>query len=214
MNLKPAIEIVYSDGAILLVNKPGGLLSVPGRGPDKQDCLVTRLQKQFPELPEQPAVHRLDMHTSGLMLLAMNEATHRNLSKQFQYRLVIKRYIAVVQGQVQGESGTIELAFRLDTENRPYQVYDPVNGKMGTTLWKKLSAHPLGTRIEFTPLTGRTHQLRLHASHPKGLGVPIVGDYLYGNGQDGEPMLLHASYLSFRHPVTGNSCEYRSEPPF
>ena len=208
------IDIVYKDDSILLVNKPGGLLSVPGRGPDKQDCLVTRLKEKFPELPEQPAVHRLDMHTTGLMLLAMNESAHRNLSKQFNYRLIIKRYIAVVQGQVQGESGTIELAFRLDTENRPYQVYDPVNGKLGTTLWKKISADPSGTRIEFTPLTGRTHQLRLHAAHPEGLGVPIVGDYLYGNGQDGEPMLLHACYLSFRHPVTGTSCEFRSAPPF
>ena len=212
--LESTIEIIYKDTSILLVNKPGGLLTVPGRGPDKQDSLVRRLQKQIPELPEQPAVHRLDMHTSGLMLFAMNEAAHRNLSKQFQYRLVIKRYIAVVEGVVHGDSGTIELAFRLDTENRPYQVYDPVNGKMGTTLWKKLSEDPGGTRIEFTPLTGRTHQLRLHASHSKGLGVPIIGDYLYGTGQDGDPMLLHASYLCFRHPVTGTSCEYRSEPPF
>ena len=212
--MKQKIEIIYQDDAILLVNKPGGLLSVPGRGPDKQDCLVTRLQKEFPQLPEQPAVHRLDLHTSGLMLLAMNQAVHRNLSKQFHYRLVIKRYIAVVEGEVHAESGTIELAFRLDTENRPYQIYDPVHGKTGTTLWKRLFSDPRGTRIEFTPLTGRTHQLRLHAAHPKGLGVPIVGDYLYGNGRDGDMMMLHATYLCFQHPVTGKRCEHHCPPPF
>lgn len=207
-------EIIHRDDSILLVNKPGGLLAVPGKGPDKQDCVVSRIRKIIPQLPAQPAVHRLDMHTSGLMLLAMTDQAHRNLSRQFQYRLVLKRYIAVVEGKLEQQSGTIELAFRLNPENRPYQVYDPEHGKSGTTLWRKIADDPRGTRIEFTPLTGRTHQLRLHAAHPKGLGMPIVGDFLYGNGADGDMMFLHASYLSFIHPASGKTCCFTSTPPF
>lgn len=208
------LDIIYHDRALLVVDKPGGLLSVPGRGDDKQDCVVSRAKKLYPDLPEQPAVHRLDMGTSGLMLLARNEQAHRNLSKQFHYRMVIKRYISVIEGEPEDDSGTIELAFRLDPENRPYQVYDPVNGKMGVTLWKKIGADPQGTRVEFTPLTGRTHQLRLHASHPEGLGSPIIGDYLYGSGNDGDQMLLHSCYISFKHPETGKPCSFTSDPPF
>jgi tRNA pseudouridine32 synthase/23S rRNA pseudouridine746 synthase len=208
------LEIIHNDSAFLLINKPGGLLSVPGRGEENQDCVVTRAQKLFPDLPGQPAVHRLDLHTSGLMLLARTPQALNNLMRQFQYRLVVKRYIGVIEGDPVEISGTIELAFRLDPENRPYQVYDPVNGKQGVTLWKKIAGDPRGSRIEFTPLTGRTHQLRLHASHPRGLGYPIVGDYLYGSGNDGDPMLLHACSLSFSHPSNGKPCVFESAPPF
>ena len=208
------IDILFSDSTILLVNKPGGLLSVPGKGPDNADCVVSRMRALFPELPEQPAVHRLDLHTSGIMLLALTPQAHRNLVRQFQYRLVVKKYLAIVEGHVSGDSGTIELAFRLDPENRPRQVYDPVNGKQGVTLWKKIKEQGHNTRIEFTPLTGRTHQLRLHAAHPEGLGCPIVGDYLYGSGQDGDKMMLHSSYLAFNHPATGQQRVFESEPPF
>jgi len=212
--LAPELEILHSDSAFILINKPGGLLSVPGRGEEKQDCVVSRAQKMFPGLPAQPAVHRLDLHTSGLILLARTRHSLKNLMRQFQYRLVLKHYTGVVEGDPIGDSGIIELSFRLDPHNRPYQVYDPVNGKQGVTLWKKIAGDPRGCRIEFTPLTGRTHQLRLHASHPKGLGSPIVGDYLYGSGNDGDPMLLHASYLSFCHPGSGKPCVFESSPPF
>ena len=199
------IEIIYSDSSIVVVNKPGGLLSVPGRGPDKQDCLVNRIRDQYPNCIPQPSVHRLDMDTSGLMVLALTADAHKNLSIQFQNRAVKKQYVALLEGVVKGEHGEIRLPFRLDIDNRPYQIYDPVQGKMGTTLWEKIDIVNNQTRILFTPITGRTHQLRLHASHPMGLGCPIVGDRLYGNGKPGESLLLHASCLSFKHPANSKT---------
>ena len=208
------LDILHHDRSLLVINKQGGLLSVPGKGADKQDSVVSRAKKYYADLPDQPAVHRLDMMTSGLMLLARTPQAHRNLVRQFQYRLVLKRYIALVEGDLQETSGTIDLAFRLDPENRPYQIYDPVNGKQGVTLWRTLAREPAGTRVEFTPLTGRTHQLRLHASHPMGLGSPIVGDYLYGSGNDGDRMLLHSCFISFNHPEDSKPCTFSSDPPF
>lgn len=208
------LDIIHEDRSLLVINKQCGLLSVPGKGEEKQDCVVSRAKELFPDLPIQPAVHRLDMMTSGLMLLGRTPQAHRNLVRQFQYRLVLKRYVAIVEGDLLEESGAIELAFRLDPENRPLQIYDPVNGKQGVTLWRKIAREPSGTRVEFTPLTGRTHQLRLHASHPMGLGSPIVGDYLYGSGNDGDRMLLHSCFISFNHPENNNQCTYSSEPPF
>jgi len=212
--LSTELNIVHEDRSLLVINKPGGLLSVPGRGPQKQDCVVSRAKVIYPDLPNQPAVHRLDMMTSGLMLLARTPEAHRDLVRQFQFRLVLKHYIAMVEGHLDRNSGTITLAFRLDPDNRPYQVYDPINGKQGVTLWRTVTSEPSGTRVEFTPLTGRTHQLRLHASHPKGLGAPIVGDYLYGSGNDGDRMLLHSRFISFYHPDSHNLCSFASEPPF
>ncbi|MCI5138389.1 MAG: RluA family pseudouridine synthase, partial [Candidatus Electrothrix sp. AR1] len=194
MAMKKELEIIFADQQLVVVNKPGGLLAVPGRGPDKQDSVVSRLKAQFPDAIDQPAVHRLDMATSGLMLLALTTEAHRHLSCQFSQRQVDKIYIALLDGAVTEESGEIELRFRLDPENRPYQVYDPVQGKNGITRWRRLAlsgtlfgseARP-NTRIEFTPLTGRTHQLRLHAAHPSGLGCPIIGDSLYGSGKMGD----------------------------
>ncbi|THB78534.1 MAG: RluA family pseudouridine synthase [Desulfobulbaceae bacterium] len=210
----PAIAVIYQDRSLLVVEKPGGLLSVPGRGPTKQDCLVNRLRKQFPDLPPQPAVHRLDLHTSGLMILARTETAHSELSKQFQNRQVEKQYEAIIEGDVTDGSGTIELAFRLDPDNRPLQIYDPIHGKKSITKWRKLTRERRGTRIEFTPLTGRTHQIRLHAAHPRGLNAPIVGDYLYGTGNDGDQMLLHATCLKFMHPRSGSPVVFSSTPPF
>jgi tRNA pseudouridine32 synthase/23S rRNA pseudouridine746 synthase len=208
------VRVLFSDEAIIVVDKPGGLLSVPGRGPARQDCVVSRVRSRFPDLPEQPAVHRLDMYTSGLMLLARTQAAHKELSRQFQHRLVTKRYIALVEGCVEKGSGTIELAFRLDPDNRPCQIFDPVNGKQGITLWRKLAEEPPGARIEFTPLTGRTHQLRLHAAHPAGLNAPIAGDALYGDKRDDEKMFLHATFLAFNHPLSGAQLEFSSAAPF
>lgn len=210
MNLK----IIYQDIELVVVDKPSGLLSVPGRGPDKQDCVVNRAKRLFLDMINQPAVHRLDMYTSGLMLLAKTTGVHRRLSQQFELRQVQKKYIALVEGVVGRVEGEIRLSFRLDPSNRPHQVYDPIQGKLGITRWKRLSVDKHHTRIEFKPLTGRTHQLRLHAAHPKGLGVPIVGDHLYGNGQEGDPMCLHASRLKFQHPSNGREMDIGSEPPF
>ena len=211
---EPEIEIIYNDSSIVVVNKPGGLLSVPGRGPEKQDCLSNRIRGMFPESIHQPSVHRLDMDTSGLMVLALTDGAHRNLSIQFQDRAVKKHYVAIVEGVIEDEEGEISLPFRLDVTNRPYQIYDPVHGKLGTTLWKKEEVKENQTRILFTPLTGRTHQLRLHASHPMGLGCPIAGDRLYGHGKQGDPLFLHASGLSFKHPDSNKTICFKSPPWF
>ncbi|MCI5145984.1 MAG: RluA family pseudouridine synthase, partial [Candidatus Electrothrix sp. AR3] len=208
------LEILYADQYMVVVNKPGGLLAVPGRGPDKQDCVVSRIKKAFPASIAQPAVHRLDMATSGLMVLALTAKAHRNLSLQFSQQEVKKKYLALLTGQVKGSKGEIILGFRLDPDNRPYQVYDPVQGKIGITRWQRLEVYSKGTelqtRVEFIPLTGRTHQLRLHAAHPLGLGCPIVGDSLYGNGNLGDPMFLHAARLAFTHPASKIWTVFRS----
>jgi tRNA pseudouridine32 synthase/23S rRNA pseudouridine746 synthase len=209
-----ALDIVYQDSCFLVVNKPADILSVPGKGPDKQDCVVSRARPLFPEMIEQPAVHRLDQQTSGLMVLALQSSVHQNLSRQFQNRRVVKRYVAIVDRVIATESGRIILPFRLDPENRPHQIYDPVNGKEAITLWRKISSDTNRTRIDFTPLTGRTHQLRVHSAHPLGLDAPIVGDRLYGTGKEGDAMLLHACYLSFNHPADNRIVEFHSVPPF
>lgn len=208
------LEIVYQDATIVVVNKPGGLLAVPGRGPDKQDCVTARVRLCFPDCIEQPAAHRLDMDTSGLMVLGLTAEAHRHLSKQFSDRTVKKRYLAMVDGVVEGESGEIALRFRLDPENRPHQVYDPLQGKLGLTRWRRLEIIQGQTLIEFTPLTGRTHQLRLHAAHPLGLGAPIAGDRLYGSGKEGDRLCLHAFRLCFDHPLSGERFRFTLPAPF
>lgn len=240
------LNILYRDQYIIVVNKPSGLLAVPGRGPDKQDCIVNRVKALFPECIEQPSAHRLDMDTSGLLVLGFTAEAQRNLSIQFQDGKVEKKYIAVVDGvlgakcnfenvaaeklspdglndsnpDITPEScgGKLELKFRLDVDNRPHQIYDEVYGKNGITLWKKLRVWKMNgrnvTSIEFDPQTGRTHQLRLAAASKLGFGIPIVGDNLYGRQNEGERLLLHSSYLSFEHPVTGEKMEFFCEPGF
>ena len=208
------LEILYRDSSIVVINKPGGLLSVPGRTEDKQDCATTRLKKLFPHCISQPSVHRLDMETSGLLVMALTEEAHRNLSAQFEAGTVHKKYVALIDGTFNHNEykGELRLKFRLDIDNRPHQIYDEVNGKLGITQWEKagtvLYTAPDGsqrrtTKIIFTPKTGRTHQLRLAASDPHGFGIPIVGDTLYGHCAPGERLMLHAFELEFRHPVSG-----------
>lgn len=214
MNIPDGLNIVHEDDHVVIVDKPSGLLSVPGKGPENQDCVVARIRALYPHCIDQPSVHRLDQDTSGLIAMALDEETHRDVSKQFMDRLVGKRYIALIDGIVPEQSGTIELQFRLDPEDRPRQVYDPVNGKNGVTRWRKLGEENGRTRVEFMPLTGRTHQLRLHAAHEKGLGYPIVGDRLYGTGTGPGQLKLHASTLRFRHPVSRKPLEFQSDPPF
>ena len=168
----------------------------------------------FPDCIEQPAVHRLDMDTSGLMVVARTAEAHRELSRQFHERETDKRYVALLDGVLEGEGGTIELPFRLDIDNRPFQIYDEVHGKMGTTHWKKMGIENGLTRIDFKPVTGRTHQLRLHSAHEKGLGIAIVGDPFYGNGTGSGQMKLHACELGFTHPLSGEKLKFISEPVF
>ena len=212
--LSPDIRVVYEDPEFVVVNKPSGLLAVPGKGEENQDCVVSRIKALYPNCIEQPAVHRLDMDTSGLMVLALTADMHRELSLQFHDRQTEKRYIALLDGELRDDEGTIELPFRLDVENRPHQIYDPVDGKTGITHWKKLSVENGQTRVEFRPVTGRTHQLRIHAASEHGLGVPILGDRLYGSGTKPGQLKLHASFLSFTHPLTGERLEFHSDPPF
>ncbi|MCP3887634.1 MAG: RluA family pseudouridine synthase, partial [Desulfobulbaceae bacterium] len=136
------------------------------------------------------------------------------ISIQFEKGQVKKKYIALLDGIVKEKSGKIVLSFRLDITNRPYQIYDPLQGKEGISYWKIIEIIDGISRIEFKPITGRTHQLRLHAAHDLGLGCPIVGDALYGNGKEGEKMMLHASGLSFQHPVSKQTLVFASPPPF
>ena len=208
------VNFLYEEEQFVVVEKVSGFLSVPGRGPENQDCVTARVKEKFSHCIEQPAVHRLDMDTSGLLVVALSKEAHRNLSIQFQDRKTTKRYVALLDGLVQLESGTIELPFRLDIDNRPHQIYDPVHGKMGTTHWLKLADENGKSRISMTPITGRTHQLRVHAAHSKGLGIPIVGDPLYGNGTGNGQLKLHACFLSFSHPVTGEEMSFDSDVPF
>ena len=214
------LEILYRDKDIVVINKPSGLLSVPGKGKDKEDCAEARVRNLFPDAPKQCAVHRIDMETSGILVLALNKEAHRKLNEQFAEGKVHKKYIALLDGILHGKpEGRTELPFRLDTENRPHQIYDPVNGKIGITEWKKLGVEKGLTRIEFSPLTGRTHQLRLAASCPVklgGLGIPIAGDTLYGSGKtEAFPrLMLHATEILFIHPVNGRHIHITCPPDF
>ncbi|HAK44533.1 MAG TPA: RNA pseudouridine synthase [Spirochaeta sp.] len=218
----PAVEVLYHDESIVVINKPAGMLSVPGRGQEKSDSAASRIRKLFPGCIEQPSVHRLDMDTSGLMVYALTREAHRNLSIQFQDSKICKKYIAVLDGLLSaelGNSGRIELRFRLDPANRPLQVFDPVQGKTGITLWRKLEVQDGRTRVEFEPQTGRTHQLRLHSANRNGLGCPIAGDRLYGSSSDeehaaGERMMLHASNLVFIHPCPSGKMSFECKAPF
>ena len=212
------LEILYLDDSIVVVNKPPRLLAVPGRGEDKQDSISYRVKRLFRFSIDQPAVHRLDMDTSGLMVLCFSSEAHRNLSIQFSSRRVEKEYVALVEGIITQERGEITLAFRYDPENKPRQIYDPVLGKWGTTKWEKVRVERRGarhvTRLLLRPIEGRTHQLRLHTSDPRGLGTPIVGDRLYGEAGDEKRMALHASRLSFHHPVTDELLTFEVESEF
>jgi tRNA pseudouridine32 synthase/23S rRNA pseudouridine746 synthase len=208
------VEILYQDEDIVVVDKPSGLLSIPGRGPEKIDSVSHRIRQMFPDCLAQPSVHRLDMDTSGLLVLALTAASHRHLSLQFQNRETDKHYLALLEGELAGDEGTITLPFRLDIENRPHQIYDEIHGKIGTTHWKKLGIENGKTRVAFHPITGRTHQLRVHSAHPKGLGIPIVDDPLYGNGDLPGKMKLHACELTFTHPTTGEKMTFTAPVPF
>lgn len=214
LSADPLLDIVHEDTDFVVVNKQSGMLSVPGRGPEKLDCVSNRVRTLYPGCPEQPAVHRLDMDTSGLMVVARTTAAHRHISIQFHRRQTEKRYVALLQGELDGEGGTLELPFRLDIDNRPMQIYDPIHGKVGITRWEKVGVENGLTRVLFEPLTGRTHQLRIHSAHARGLGIPIVGDPLYGHGTGPGQLKLHARDLAFFHPSTEAKLAFHSPVPF
>ena len=211
-----AIDPLYVDDTLIVVDKPSGLLAVPGRGADKQDCLAARLQARYPDAL---IVHRLDMATSGLMVMARGQAAQRELSKAFAARQVQKRYIAVVAGRLdippQGW-GMIDLPIIVDWPNRPLRIVDHQQGKPSFTRWRVLGYDASGTRtrVELEPVTGRSHQLRVHL---RALGHPILGDALYAPPEVRDlaaRLLLHASSLGFVHPVTGKALVFESPSPF
>jgi len=204
----PDVELLYADEHLLVAAKPAGLLSVPGRGLDKQDCLSARVQTRFPDAL---IVHRLDMATSGLMLFARGPGMQRTLSIMFQDREVDKRYIAVCVGILAHPQGEIDLPIGPDWPNRPLQHVDLENGKPSLTRYCLLSIEGGRSRVELEPVTGRSHQLRLHMAT---LGHPILGDALYGDETSAPRLLLHACMLRFAHPVSGDPLTFEHEPPF
>ena len=206
-----SLDILYIDEYLLVVNKPSGLLSVPGRGDDKKDCLISRVQKEYPDAL---IVHRLDMSTSGIMVIARGKELESLLSVLFQKRQVYKKYIAVVDGIVSPSTGVIDLPLITDWPNRPKQKVDFESGKSSQTEYRVLTNENDTTRIELTPLTGRTHQLRVHM---ESLNHAILGDELYATKEAIEKskrLLLHACYLSFKHPVSDEFLEFKSDAEF
>ena len=210
--LPQRIEIVAVDDAFVVVDKPSGLLSVPGRGPDKQDCLSARVQAEFSDAL---VVHRLDMETSGLMVFARGIDAQRAISRAFEQRAVSKYYVAVAYGLIEDDVGTINLPLICDWPNRPRQMVDHATGKPATTHFTVLARDELiqRTRVGLTPITGRSHQLRVHLA---SLGHPIIGDSLYAPAPPvaGDRLMLHAAELGFLHPGSGVLCEFSSAVPF
>jgi tRNA pseudouridine32 synthase / 23S rRNA pseudouridine746 synthase len=211
----PEINVVYADEALLVLDKPAGLLCVPGKGEDKQDCLSSRVQQHFADAR---VVHRLDMATSGLLVMARGATAQRDLNQAFANRQVHKRYVAVVEGLLAppiAQWGIIDLPILLDWPNRPRRIIDP-QGKPSNTRWRVLSqnAQEQTTRLELEPVTGRSHQLRVHL---QALQHPILGDALYGTPASlakAERLLLHATRLELTHPVSLQAMVFASEPTF
>ncbi|MEH2265447.1 RluA family pseudouridine synthase [Nostoc sp.] len=208
------IPIIYEDEWLIAVNKPAGLLSVPGRYRDRQDSVLSRLRHLLPDGMALVSVHRLDQETSGVLLLARDRQTHRQLSQQFQQRQVYKVYEAILSGVAIAEQGVIDLPLWGDPENRPYQKVDWQNGKPSLTQFQVMAREQDYTRVEFTPLTGRTHQLRVHAADTRGLGIAILGDRLYGCDAVTSRLHLHARELSFEHPQLEKILHLQATMPF
>ncbi len=208
--------VVYEDEHLLVVNKPSGLLTVPGRSALLQDCVVTRLRVRYPDATGPLVVHRLDLDTSGLLLVAKNHTTASALQRLFSLRAIDKQYVAWLDGNVTADHGHITLPLRVDVDDRPRQIHDPVFGKPAHTEWRVISREHGCTRVRFTPHTGRTHQLRVHAAHAQGLDAPIVGDRLYGRTEprDDGRLQLHAERLAFVHPVSGAALVVEQPAPF
>jgi len=214
--MRPYLDIVYQDNDIVVLNKPSGLLTVPGRLPEHQDCLQNRVLKVLPTVT---IVHRLDMATSGIILMALNKPAHVAISRQFEKRLTQKSYIARVFGKIEKLTGAVEQPLICDWPNRPKQKIDYENGKAALTHYKVLSYHEnmanqTTTLVELTPVTGRSHQLRVHML---SLGHPILGDRLYAHEQAltmSNRLLLHAEMLQISHPVSAQTLTFSKACPF
>lgn len=208
------MRTLYEDDHIIVIDKDSGFLSVPGRGPEKRDSVAHRISEMEKCELIHPEIHRLDMDTSGILVLAFDKFSQRGLSIQFQERTIEKHYLALLDGHLEEDSGSIDFPMRLDIDHRPHQIYDPVHGKPSITHWEKIALEGPYTRVAFRPITGRTHQLRVHSAHKLGLGMPIVEDPLYGNGIDPGKMKLHATKLTFSHPISDEEMTFETPPPF
>ncbi len=208
--LSPYLDILYQDDTILILNKPSGLLSVPGKAPEHQDSLQLRVQRVFPTAR---TVHRLDMATSGLLVMALTLDAQRELNWQFERRQTQKHYIARLEGQLKAQAGSVDLPLICDWPNRPKQMVCFTRGKPAQTLFETLAVEADATRVRLTPVTGRSHQLRVHM---QWLGHPICGDKFYGTAPDEktERLQLHAAMLGLRHPLTGQWLEFTAPAPF
>ena len=204
------LDILHDDAQILVVNKPAGLLSVPGKGPELADCLITRLQGPFPHAL---LVHRLDRDTSGVMVFALTPHAQRHLGLQFEKRQAKKTYVARLDGRLEPKSGTVDLPLIVDWERRPRQMVDPENGRAAQTDWTVQRHEGDTTRVRLFPKTGRSHQLRVHML---SLGHAILGDPLYAEGaaRDYDRMMLHSEELRIRHPDGGQSLKFRAKAEF
>lgn len=207
----PTVEILHADADIIIVNKQADVLSVPGRGPEKLDSISHRLSLQFNEVH---IVHRLDMATSGIMVFARHKDSLRDLQQQFQNRLTQKSYQAIVAGRLSPSTGAINLPMRCDWPNRPRQMVCYEYGKKSLTRWRVIEYIEENTRIELMPVTGRSHQLRIHCD---AMGHPILGDHLYGTAESQsatEHLCLHAQSLTFTHPTSKEKLTFSSSAPF
>ena len=200
------IEIVYEDDVLVVLNKPSDLLSVPGK--NIKDCVLNRMISRYPNASGPLIVHRLDMATSGIMLIAKTKEAHDHLQQQFIKRTITKRYTAILDGVIDKSSGIIDLPLRVDLDDRPRQLVCYKYGKSSRTRFEVVGIENEKTRIHFYPITGRTHQLRVHASHFKGLNTPIIGDDLYGTKET--RLKLHAAYIAFKHPKTNKQVRYNA----
>jgi tRNA pseudouridine32 synthase / 23S rRNA pseudouridine746 synthase len=207
---------VFEDEHLLVVNKPSGLLTVPGRSASLSDCAVSRLRKRYPHATGPLAVHRLDLDASGLLLIAKHADTAKALQRMFSLREIEKHYVAWLDGTIAGDHGHVTLPLRVDVDDRPRHIHDPVFGKPAHTEWQVLARQNGRTRVRFNAHTGRSHQLRVHSAHPQGLDAPITGDRLYGHNapSEDERMQLHAERLAFVHPVSGARLVIEQSPPF
>jgi tRNA pseudouridine32 synthase/23S rRNA pseudouridine746 synthase len=207
------LDIVHEDGRLIVCNKPAGLLTVAGKDPSLADCLEARVQARYPDRPATKVVHRLDKDTSGLILLAFDKAALGALGSQFEHRMIAKYYIARVWGDVEGDTGVIDLPLATDWENKPRQRVDHARGRPSRTQWQVIARDGRTTRLKLIPLTGRTHQLRVHMLE---LGHPILGDPFYSTGEAfaaADRLQLHAEELGFNHP-SGHWVNFRVPAPF
>lgn len=206
------LNLLHVDERIVVVDKPAGLLSVPGRDGDAGDSVLQRIQRRFPGASGPLLIHRLDLDTSGVLVFAFDAQANRHIQRQFIRRTIEKRYLAWIDADLTESRGRIELPLRTDIHDRPRQIVDPVGGRPAITDWEVLERRDGRTRVALYPRTGRTHQLRVHAAHPDGLGAAIVGDRLYGH--PGDRLMLHAESLRLRHPSTGAWWTFESPAPF